>query len=388
MSNVPTVMVSSTFYDLRQLRTDLRQFIETELGYRSLLSEYASFPVDPDLDTIENCRRRVEQDANILVLVIGGRYGSVDSSTSKSITNLEYLVAYNKGIPVYAFVEKRIQSLLPIWKKNKEADYSGVVDDVRLFDFIEKVSSIDRVWTLGFETAQEIITALRMQFAHLMNEGLQWRLQLRRPGQEDALRGLTGRALRIALEKPQAWEYRLFAQVLTDEIASHKDLRRQHKLGIAIGPGEQLSNDQVPDWFVASSDELLQSLAAFNTLMNTALREAFGPPDLPGDIEYIAFVGRQLGHLYRHAIEWSLSIRRVHADPLWMPVLSAQAAFTDDIIKEIEGFGPSLAAKVEEALAEVHANPDTPIKIEATLTLRASNMERILEEIERIQQTL
>jgi hypothetical protein len=43
------------------------------LYYRPLLAEHPSFPIDPDAITIENCRRRVEQDADTLVLVIGGR---------------------------------------------------------------------------------------------------------------------------------------------------------------------------------------------------------------------------------------------------------------------------------------------------------------------------
>lgn len=84
-------MVSSTFYDLRQIRADLAQFITNELGYVPLLSELPPFPVDPDLDTVANCRARVERDADIFVLVIGGRYGSIDDKTDKSITNLEFL---------------------------------------------------------------------------------------------------------------------------------------------------------------------------------------------------------------------------------------------------------------------------------------------------------
>lgn len=32
----PGVMVSSTFYDLRQIREDIRRFLEDELGYRPL----------------------------------------------------------------------------------------------------------------------------------------------------------------------------------------------------------------------------------------------------------------------------------------------------------------------------------------------------------------
>ena len=76
MSSAPKVMVSSTFYDLRQIRADLARFIGDELGYIALLSGLPSFPVNPDLDTVANCRARVEQDADIFILVIGGRYGS------------------------------------------------------------------------------------------------------------------------------------------------------------------------------------------------------------------------------------------------------------------------------------------------------------------------
>lgn len=87
--STPAVMVSSTFYDLAQVRTDLLDFLQNEVGYRPLLSEHTSFPIDPDADTVENCKRRVERDADIFVLIIGGRYGYVDEATDKSVTNLE-----------------------------------------------------------------------------------------------------------------------------------------------------------------------------------------------------------------------------------------------------------------------------------------------------------
>ena len=122
-----------------------------------MLSEYPSFPIDPDADTIENCRRRVERDADILILIIGGRYGYVDSASDKSVTNLEYLAAQAKGIPIYPFVDKRVTAILPVWKANPEGDFSTAVDDVRLFDFIEQVRSVDRIWTNEFERAQWIL---------------------------------------------------------------------------------------------------------------------------------------------------------------------------------------------------------------------------------------
>jgi Domain of unknown function (DUF4062) len=201
--NAPAVMVSSTFYDLHQMRADLLDFLQDEMGYRPLLSEYPSFPIDPDADTIENCRRRVEEDADILVLVIGGRYGYVDSTSDKSVTNLEYLAARAKGIPIYVFVDRDVTAIPPVWRSNPDSDFSAAVDDARLFEFVEQVRSKDRVWSQEFGRAQNIIAALRVQFAHLMSQGLQWRMRLR--GQPlHHLRGLHGEALRLALEQPMA----------------------------------------------------------------------------------------------------------------------------------------------------------------------------------------
>src|SRR5690349_3760353 len=129
MAARPQVMISSTFFDLKQVRADLARFLSAEMGCTPLASEWPSFPIDPDADTIENCRRRVEQQADILVLVLGGRYGSVDSRSAKSVTNLEYLAARAKGIPIYAFVDRRVLTLLPVWRDNKNIDFSGAVDD-------------------------------------------------------------------------------------------------------------------------------------------------------------------------------------------------------------------------------------------------------------------
>src|SRR5438093_12013097 len=99
MSSAPKVMVSSTFYDLRQIRADLARFIGDELGYIALLSELPSFPVNPDLDTVAHCRARVEQGADIFILGIGARYGSIDNNTHASVTNVEFCSARRKLIP-------------------------------------------------------------------------------------------------------------------------------------------------------------------------------------------------------------------------------------------------------------------------------------------------
>lgn len=44
----PAIFVSSTCYDLKQIRRNIQEFIENDLGYEAILSEYDSFPIDPD----------------------------------------------------------------------------------------------------------------------------------------------------------------------------------------------------------------------------------------------------------------------------------------------------------------------------------------------------
>lgn len=67
----PTVFISSTCYDLKQIRVNLREFFSDELGYDVLVSEHDSFPLDPQLSAIENCLRVVDERADVFVLIIG-----------------------------------------------------------------------------------------------------------------------------------------------------------------------------------------------------------------------------------------------------------------------------------------------------------------------------
>jgi hypothetical protein len=366
-------MVSSTFYDLKQLRADLGHFLENDLGYRALLSEHRSFPVDPDTDTIENCRRRVEQDADIFVLVIGGRYGYVDPDSSKSITNLEYLVARAKGIPIYAFVEKSVLAVLPVWTKNPQADFSDVVSDTRVFEFIQRVRSEDKMWMHEFEFAQEITQTLRLQLAYLMREGLQQRLHLLKFDKQIP-RDLRGKALRLAIEQPDAWEHRLFAQVLTDEVAEHADLRRDHRLGLTFGSGDHLALEQVSPWMQARMEELLRLVHAVNVVMGENLQVALGPPGEPGSVEALVTTSRKIGSIYRAAINWSLNIRRAHLPECFRPVTVEMAKMTDDLIEKVETFGSRTLEMIEEALSSPPGGP--PRVVEATLTINLSNQDR------------
>lgn len=249
MRRLPTIFLSSTFFDLQQVRADIVDFVQEDLGYRCLASERNSFPIDPDADTIENCKRRVEQDADALILVIGGRYGSVVPVSEKSVTNLEYDVARAKRIPVLAFVKADVLALLPIWRDNPKADFRAVVDDPRVFQFISDVRGLHSIWTQEFTLARDITDALRQQFAYHMTDGLTLLRQIRGSPMEYA--GFSGQALRIALERPAGWNGLLLAQLLADEIANAADLRVSYNADVSFGPGERIPESEMSVWQAA-----------------------------------------------------------------------------------------------------------------------------------------
>jgi hypothetical protein len=366
MAQAPTVMVSSTFYDLKQVRQDLASFLMDGLGYQALLSELPSFPVNPDLDTVANCKRRVEEDADILVLVIGGRYGSIDDRSAKSVTNIEYLTARAKGIPIYAFVESRILNILPVWKANQEADYSGVVDTPELFRFVDTVRAEQKAWVFPFEVAQDIITILRLQLAHQLLQGLRLSRRLHGAGTPPYLDGAGPQTLRIALEKPLAWEYRLFFQAWSDEIDRRSWLLRDHGAGVALGLSEDVPAGAASEWLLTRSHELQGLVATLNHLLNVEAGASVGEPGQPGDPDHIMWTARKLGDVLQASLEWGQRIRRSRVHEPFKRAAGEMSAFANDLIEQMVAFPGSKLAQIEDALATA-SSAGAPVTLHSSL---------------------
>ena len=376
-------MVSSTFYDLKQVRRDLASFLGDELGYQALLSELPSFPVNPDLDTIENCSRRVRDDADVLVLVVGGRYGSIDDRTAKSVTNIEYLTARSKGIPVYVFVESRILTILPIWKKNPDANYADEVDTVELFRFVDTIRDAHKTWVFPFEVAQDIVKVLRAQLAHLFLSGLRLNRHLHGDGLPHYLEHAGPETLRIALEKPRAWEYRLFFQSWLDEVGVCAWQLRDHRAKVAIGVSENVSPESASEWLLTRSHELQGLVTALNHLLNVETAAAFGEPGQPGDPDHIMWITSKIGEILRLVLEWSQRVRRARVHQPFERAALEMAGFVNSVVEQVTAFPSDNLDKLDQALQI--ANPENPQALAFTLTIQLSNFEPFVEALQEAQ---
>ena len=390
-ASAPAVFVSSTFYDLKQVRENLREFIAS-LGYRPLLSELPSFPVDPNESTVDNCRRIVEQEADMLVLVIGGRYGSPIPKDLKSVTNVEYLTARAKGIPVFAFVEQRVLAQLPTWKRNPTADFTDTVDTPKLFEFIDKVRAEDSVWMDEFDKAGDIQEVLRIRWAYMMARGLGLIHAMRsEKAALDALRGLRGQALQIAIEKPSLWEYKLFGHALQDAVMNYAELRNEYRLGVVHPPGEDVGPgfDEMIHWVQARVEEAQAIVGNGGMLFNKALPDAFGPPGKPGSVEQIAFVARQVGRSYESALKWAQRLSSAYiAVHDWEPLIRALSAFLNYIINETEEFGARLLKEIErgeELVSKSETSERVVINVVLTAKIPADVTKRFNDEFTKLK---
>lgn len=354
MPHVPSVFLSSTLYDLDQVRANIRDFIDDDLGYRCLASETNSFPVDPDAGTIENCRRRVEQDADIFVLIIGGRYGSTPAELmGKSVTNHEYLFARAKGVPIFAFVRAEVLNTLPIWQANPAGDFTGVVNTSRLFEFVREVRDTHSVWVRPFTESRDIIDGLRRQFAYQMAEGLNLRRRLQ--GSPRNYTSLSGRALRIVLEESNGWTLLLLAQLLEDEIANASDLKLSYEASVSFGRGERVLDDHFRAWRWAVCDQAARLITGLSDLLTKSVAAAISQEDPPR----IASCARLVGSAYREAMEWAVDVRRAHVDAACRPVLEAMSLFTHNIVEEVERL-PEKLRQIVQWIASDREGDDVP----------------------------
>jgi len=181
----PRIFVSSTYYDLKHVRSSLDNFIDA-LGFDSVLSEKGDIAFSPDVALDESCYREAAS-ADIFVLIVGGRYGSPTSAEEKkpsrsfferydSITRKEYESATERDIPIYILIEQNVYAEYHTYLRNKDnrnIQYAHV-DSVNVFDLIQGILGKPRnnpVHT--FERFSDIESWLREQWAGLFRELLQ-----------------------------------------------------------------------------------------------------------------------------------------------------------------------------------------------------------------------
>ncbi|MDQ7778620.1 MAG: DUF4062 domain-containing protein, partial [Planctomycetota bacterium] len=138
----PRVFISSTFYDLKQVRADVERFISS-LGYEAIRHEAGAIPYAKQAPIEEATYREVGL-CDIIVCIVGGRYGTGSATREGSITQNELRRALERGVQVYVFIENSVYAEYRTYELNKDGTNTryACVDNPAIFRFLDEVLSL------------------------------------------------------------------------------------------------------------------------------------------------------------------------------------------------------------------------------------------------------
>ncbi len=136
------IFVSSTCYDLIDLRSELKEFI-LSTGLIPVMSDHpdTEFITFKDQNSIQTCLINLN-NCSVVILILSQRYGPSLKEAGfddLSATHLEYLEAVKNNIKTIVFVRDRLEADYLVYKKtnNLKALQWIKEKDIRLFEIIE-----------------------------------------------------------------------------------------------------------------------------------------------------------------------------------------------------------------------------------------------------------
>lgn len=203
----PRIFISSTCYDLYDLRNNLRNFIKS-FEYEPVMSEFGDIFYDYNLHVQDACLKEIG-NCQMFILIIGNNYGSTyykQKSSEKnppSVTLTEFKKALSCDIAKHIFVNKMVkydydnyskflnQKYFEYFNNNtvEEKDVNEIKQNIRgkfdseyffphesykhIFKFFDVISELNmNNAILTFETTIDIQEQLKKQWAGFMYEGL------------------------------------------------------------------------------------------------------------------------------------------------------------------------------------------------------------------------
>jgi hypothetical protein len=217
------VFVSSTFSDLREER---QAAVEAILSAGHIPAGMELFAAG-DESQMEVIKQWIDE-SDVYLLILGGRYGSIESKTGKSYTQLEYEYALDRGKPLFACIlnEKALESrvktkgLEMIDKHRKELDLFRELVQTKMVEFWEDPKDIQlaivktlnqlarRQDLIGWVRPQQEadLPALSNEMVRLSKENAELRTQLDTKS-EAQINGLLYSQLKTLLQKRELWDY-------------------------------------------------------------------------------------------------------------------------------------------------------------------------------------
>ena len=162
MSKKYHVFISSTFDDLRNERKSIMAELWKN-GYVPVGMERFSASSRKQWNVIKEAL----DECDYMVLILGGRYGTIDPITGISYTEREYNYAKEKGIPVIPFIRKNIGNL-PLSKIDTDLHKKRNLEDlIKRIKYGQEYES----WTNSNNLAIKVLSAINKEIINVPRPG-------------------------------------------------------------------------------------------------------------------------------------------------------------------------------------------------------------------------
>ena len=155
---------------------------------------------------------------------------------------------------------------------------------------------------------------------------------------------LSEAASALVAGEPLLWEFRLFAQVLMDEIG-------YLKAAPVVATHHEQGFREASAWLAAQLQRLSDMSEALADCLNADHLDAWGLPGEAGDAEAIVSFARQVAGFYRQTLEWGSAVRQANLHPLLHPVALEESRFIVPVIDPLKDLGPSVMRQCDAIAA-------------------------------------
>ncbi len=179
----PRIFVSSTFYDLKYAREDLSNFIKAH-DFDPIMFENGDIGYTSGKALDDACYEAMK-GSDMAILIIGGNYGSTATGENPqikdytSITRKEFRTAILDNIPIYVFVESKVNAEYDVYEMNEASIEDGskniqfkATKDLNVFRFIKEVKKVGNVPITEFSKPSEIKDFLGKQWSDMFKNYL------------------------------------------------------------------------------------------------------------------------------------------------------------------------------------------------------------------------
>jgi hypothetical protein len=171
---IPNVFISSTIADLDHFRSAIREVIE-EIGYRAVMSEFGEVGYLNPNTAADSCYKSLQQ-CQMLIVVLGKRYGSTDES-GFSVTHKEYRTARESRIPTLTLVDQEVAAFRKVYQADPNAalwsNFSPMDNPRGTFGLLDEIGDSPMYNAIiPFATVTEARRKLKLQIADFVGNKL------------------------------------------------------------------------------------------------------------------------------------------------------------------------------------------------------------------------